>query len=269
MRNDHTPTLLLPIAVVFGAALFSTPAQAWENRIQAFDPTECPASRCTLTEASYPFGQWTVRVIHAEANPEVSTENLPDDQRWGCKAWLELRDSRNRLKRRLFGDLADPVGGPGGLYVPSQQPIPGLFLVAMYGDYSEAVFAIHADGSVDSIWSGIQIYDQEHRLLFLADSPEGPSSEVTILDLAGHHVVFKDPEIFASYWYRLGKEIFFLGGKSDGTLDKSVGYFFDFSRRKFERRLLKPEVLAKANEIPGVFDFDRLRVCHSPTTAYR
>jgi len=264
MPTARRPSLALFLAVAFLAAHAGAGQDQYEI-VQEFTPAECPKSRCTLTEASYPFGRWTVRILHAEVKPGISMDNLPDDQRWICKAWLELRDKRGRLKVRLFGSEIEPVGGPGGLFVPPQQPIPGLFVVAKDGDYAGEVFAIHADGKVDRFVGSIHIFDPEHGLLFLgSDDPEA-TAEVAVLDRSGLQIVFKDPDSYASTWYRLSKEIFFLGAEVDGRPADQVGFFFDFAHRKFDRRPLKPGDLAKATAIPPAFDLRPLRNCHSPT----
>lgn len=247
--------------------LFTHASRAEYESVLPFDPAECPASRCTLTEASYPFGRWTIRVIHAEAKPGIDMDSLPEDQWWGCRAWLELRGKGNRLKDRVFGAPIDAVGSGAGLFIPPQQPIPGLFLVAKDGDYESNVFVIHSDGTVDRALGTIQFYEPEHRLLFLGTNAAEAAGRVTILDGSRMQIVFEDSEIYPSNWYRLGKEIYFTGERGDGTppRETSVGYFFDFARRTFHRRSLTPEDLAKATEITDGFDLRPLRNCHSPT----
>lgn len=264
MLTARRPVILLAFGLL---AAHGFPAQAQDELVQKFDPAECPASRCTLTEAGYPFGPWKVRIIHAEAKSGIAMDSLPEDQRWTCKAWLELRDKENRLKDRLFGASIDAVGSGGGLFVPPQQPVSGLFLVAKDGDYESNVFAVHPDGKVDRALGAIRFYEPEHRLLFIGTHAAESAGLVTILDGSKMKVVFEDPEVYPSLWYRLRKEIFFTGEPADGSQprDARVGYFFDFAHRKFNRRSLKPEDLAKATEIPPAFDLRPLRNCHSPT----
>ncbi len=264
IRSFLVPTFVFAIGALASQGGL---AQALDERVQAFDPSECPASRCNLSEASYPFGNWTVRVVQAEPKGDIS-----DGQRPSCKAWIELRergDRGDRLKKTLVGGEIKAFNASPGLFVPPQQLVPGLFLIARTGGYENVVFAIHSNGHLDRIPGRIRFYDAERHLLFIATQWTDRRGRVTVIDEAGQKIAFDSFEIFPSTWFRLGRELYFTGERPDGTTDEAdVAYRFDPARREFARRTVTPAEYAKATQAAdGFFDLHPLRSCHSPTAA--
>jgi len=114
-----------------------------------------------------PFGEWMIEVGEDAFGRSVS-----------------VYDGRGRLQsRRTFAhDEFEALGGPAGLFVPAQQPLPSAYLIHKYGAYAGVTLLVGPDGRLHEHPGGAHALDAGNRRLFLREETDD-AGVITVLDL--------------------------------------------------------------------------------------
>src|SRR6266853_422107 len=167
---------LLLSALVYAGGLERSVAQ--DRR--SFAPDDYPPTIFSVTQANFPHGDVTVRVIQARKRTPGGTSPFT------CRAWLETRKGDRRLQRIYYDDI-EAVGFSYGIFVPKHQPLTEYFIAIKEGDYDGRLLLVAKDGSVANLPGGFYFETPDRRFLIGEHATDGNS--VLVVDIAGRQVI--------------------------------------------------------------------------------
>jgi hypothetical protein len=230
---------------------------------QAFALSDYPPKIFQVTQANFPNGDVSVRVIQARKRiPGGSTPFV-------CRAWLETRRGDQLLQRVYFEDI-DAAGFSYGIFVPKRQPLPDYFIAVKEGDYNGRLLLVAKDGNVTNLPGGFYFVTRDRRFLIGEHAEDG--SYLVVIDVAQRQVVL-DAEMLrdipkVANWYRDEDGYFFTGtDESDqGFRPREMRgfiYRLDLKTHKVARTSVTQKKLAIARKIKYDFDPRKKQDCTS------
>jgi hypothetical protein len=140
--------------------------QELKKKEEAYRKEKVASGDGSPADGVYAHGEVMIQVDHRGANSTVSVH-----------AW-----DGAVLARRVFAEEEfESVGGSARLWVPQDQPVPGLFMISKHGSYAGRSLLITLSGRLLEFPGGAHFYDPTGQLLFLAEQTD-TNGLITVLD---------------------------------------------------------------------------------------
>ncbi len=229
---------------------------------RSFAPDDYPPTIFSVTQANFPHGDVTVRVIQARKRTPGGTAPFL------CRAWLETRKGNRLLQRVYYGDI-DASGFSYGIFVPKHQPLTD-FIAIKEGDYDGRVLLVAKDGSAANLPGGFYFITPDRQ--FLIGEHVEDSTYLIVIDLTQRQVVIDGemvrdiPEV--ANWYRDERGYFFtepdLSDQSFPPREKQgLVYRLDLEHYKVAKAAITPTKLSAARKVKYDFDPRKKQDCTS------